>query len=191
MGVIIPLESIKRFYRFPDETPRIRRFYSPGARFMIAYLLLMAYANYYGVPRVSHLVVYLILSIGAVLLLVAVTIVVVERAERKKERSAKAVIEKISSVDFNREDISIEVSSGLERNTHTFPVTDIKSVSGYVQDGWFCVRDRGVVIETNDNKQFRIVLDLNRPRFNLFIERFNLSLGELDYPAKKTRVFQV
>lgn len=192
MVVKITSDLIKRLYGFPDENLRTRKVYYLSPGIVIANLCVLAFVHIVDVRiPISQLGWNVIFSLSAYFSLIALVIVVVERGERRRKSPAVTVIDKISNVAFAPEGVSIEVSFGEECTIHMLPITDIKSISGYVQDGWLRVRDRGVVIETNDNKQIRIVLGLNKTKFKLFIDELMLSLGEINYPIKGVRFFQV
>jgi hypothetical protein len=65
--------------------------------------------------------------------------------------------EKVLNDCFHSMGVSFKISVGSERFIDELSIADIRSVSGYVQDEWIWGRERGVVIETNDGKQFRFV----------------------------------
>lgn len=192
MVVKITSDLIERFYKLPDENPRTRKVWHLSPGILIANLCMLAFLHIIDIRiSISKLGWNVIYSLIAYFLLIALVIIIVERGERKRRSSTTTVIEKISNLAFTPEGVSISISSGEECAIHVLPITDIKSVSGYVQDGWLRVRDRGVVIEASDNKQIRIVLCLNKPKFKLFVDELTLSLGEINYPIKGVRFFQV
>ncbi|WP_150788404.1 hypothetical protein [Pseudomonas fluorescens] len=191
MSAKIPANFIAQIYRYPDESPRRRVIRGPGPIVMTSVLFMLAFLNYYGVPRGSDVFALFILGAGSIFLMVALTIIVVERSESRKKDIPKPIVEGVLSAIFDQGGISIEMLVGSKPYMSIIFIDEIKSVSGYVQGGWLWVRDRGVVIETNDNKQFRFVMSMNKIELERFLNEFLLSLSEINYPVRNIRKFQV
>ena len=201
MSVIIPLSYIEKTYRYPRVLSEVLSEITCSLwwRLMVATSYLMfgftvfvvAVVRFFLVPRYYEVFACFMLGLGALLLVVTVIIVVVEWSEGKGKSIDSNLIERVLNVCFSSAGVSVEMSVGSERFVHVLSIAGIRSVSGYVQDGWLWVRDRGVVIETNDGKQFRFVLSLSKAELNRFLNDFTLSLSELNFPVRSLRKFQV
>lgn len=150
-----------------------------------------AIVRFFWVPMNSEAFAYSIFGMGAFLLIITVVIVIVEWSESKDKSIDSNLAERVLNVCFSSAGVSVEMSVGSERFIHVLSIAGIRSVSGYVQDGWFLVRDRGVVIETNDGKQLRFVFSLKKVALNNFLNDFTLSLSEMNFPVRNLREFQV
>ncbi|MHC8302376.1 hypothetical protein [Pseudomonas sp. ZS1P83] len=209
MSVIIPLSYIEKTYRYPKLSSEVLSEMvsemvseitcSLWWRLMVAttyvvfgfVVFVVAIVRFFLVPRYSEVFAYSMLGLGALLLVMTVVIVVVEWSESKSKPIDSDLIERVLNVCFSSAGVSVEISVGSERFIHVLSLAGIKSVSGYVQDGWLWVRDRGVVIETNDGKQFRFVLSLSKAELTRFLNDFTLSLSEINFPVRSLRKFQV
>ncbi|POZ99630.1 hypothetical protein C4E44_34020 [Pseudomonas sp. MWU12-2312b] len=154
-------------------------------------LLLVAYLRFFGRPKYPEVFLYFILGLLALFLIVAIIIVVVEWFENNGNSIDAASVEKVLNVCFHSKGVSVEMSVGAERFVREVSIAGIKSVSGYIQDGWLWVRDRGVVIELSSGEQFRLVLSFSKFELDCFLKDFVSSLNDMDFPVKKLRKFQV
>lgn len=205
MSVIIPLSYIEKTYRYPRVSSEVLSEVvseitcSLWWRLMVATTYVMfgfvvfvvAIVRFFLVPRYSEVFAHSMLGLGALLLAMTVIIVVVEWSESKGKSIDSNLIERVLKVCFSSAGVSVEMSLGSERFIHVLSIAGIRSVSGYVQDGWLWVRDRGVVIETNDGKQFRFVSSLSKSELNRFLNNFTLSLSEINFPVRSLGKFQV
>ncbi len=201
MSVIIPFGYIEKAYRYPQASSEAvyKIMSSFWWRLMVATTYLMfwfivfvaAIVRFFWVPMNSEAFAYSIFGMGAFLLIITVVIVIVEWSESKDKSIDSNLAERVLNVCFSSAGVSVEMSVGSERFIHVLSIAGIRSVSGYVQDGWFLVRDRGVVIETNDGKQLRFVFSLKKVALNNFLNDFTLSLSEMNFPVRNLRGFQV
>lgn len=196
----IPTNIIQAVYVCPQQAPVKPSYENPWlwdtnkigmwcAIFVAAIALLRTYGHLLPIT-IADLLAYLLLGIAVIFMfmfVIAIAIAIIKlvaRSERKVPPkpvfhvgfdSSGVTVQGLSSEDF---------SGGLARS-------DIRKVSGYVQDGWFFARDRGVVIERNDGVQFRVALSLAKSRLNQFLNELELSLKQLDYPVVPRRKFLV
>ncbi|WP_223520149.1 hypothetical protein [Pseudomonas sp. GL-B-19] len=201
VSVIIPFGYIEKAYRYPQASSEAvyKIMSSFWWRLMVATTYLMfwfivfvaAIVRFFWVPMNSEAFAYSIFGMGAFLLIITVVIVIVEWSESKDKSIDSNLAERVLNVCFSSAGVSVEMSVGSERFIHVLSIAGIRSVSGYVQDGWFLVRDRGVVIETNDGKQLRFVFSLKKVALNNFLNDFTLSLSEMNFPVRNLRGFQV
>lgn len=205
VNVMIPLSYIERTYRYPKVSSEALseivaeitcslwwRLMVATTYVMFGFLVfVVAIVRFFLAPRYSEVFAYSMLGLGALLLVLTVVIVVVEWSESKGKSIDSNLIERVLNVCFSSAGVSVEMSVGSERFIHVISIAGIRSVSGYVQDGWLWVRDRGVVVETNDGKLFRFVLSLSKAELNRFLNDFTLSLSEIDFPVRSLRKFQV
>jgi hypothetical protein len=198
---IIPFGYIEKAYRYPQASSEAvyKIMSSFWWRLMVATTYVMfwfivfvaAIVRFFWVPMNSEAFAYSIFGMGAFLLIITVVIVIVEWSESKDKSIDSNLAERVLNVCFSSAGVSVEMSVGSERFIHVLSIAGIRSVSGYVQDGWFLVRDRGVVIETNDGKQLRFVFSLKKVALNNFLNDFTLSLSEMNFPVRNLREFQV
>lgn len=195
VSVVIPLNYIERFYRHPEVTPKKiaglwwNLMKATGYVISGFTVFLTAFVRFLGRPAEPF--IYFIFGLGALFLIMAVIIVLVEWSESNSNSVDNVLIEKVLNASFCSEGVSVERSLGSERFIFELSVAEINSVSGYVQDGWLWVRDRGVVIETNDGEQYRLVLSFKNAELTCFLNDFVSSLSEINIPVKKVRKFQV
>ena len=69
-------------------------------------------------------------------------------------------------------------------------LSDIKAVSGYIQDGWLWMRNLGILLETKQDQQFRLSLNLDRQGLHNLLESLQPSLSDMNYKIGKLRNFQ-
>jgi hypothetical protein len=198
---IIPFGYIEKAYRYPQASSEAvyKIMSSFWWRLMVATTYVMfwfivfvaAIVRFFWVPMNSEAFAYSIFGMCAFLLIITVVIVIVEWSESKDKSIDSNLAERVLNVCFSSAGVSVEMSVGSERFIHVLSIAGIRSVSGYVQDGWFLVRDRGVVIETNDGKQLRFVFSLKKVALNNFLNDFTLSLSEMNFPVRNLREFQV
>lgn len=70
------------------------------------------------------------------------------------------------------------------------PRKNITSVAPYQQQGWLFNRDRGLVIEDAEGKQWRVALKLSMPELEQYSQSLQASLEALGYSLGKLRRFQ-
>lgn len=70
------------------------------------------------------------------------------------------------------------------------PRKQIASVAPYQQQGWLFNRDRGLVIEDNEGKQWRLALKLSMAELEQYSQTLRSSLEPLGYSLDKLRRFQ-
>lgn len=197
MSVVIPANFIETIYVYPEEEyvkpfGKAWLFMESSTRWIYAVLLAaFLLANVFGRRAFSDPGVYLVLAGAAVIVFVTVIIKSVERSEAKAQVDAVHPDDDNVHVSFDALSVTIEKQLGAERYCSVIPRSDIKKISGYVQNGWFSVRDRGVVIERNDGAQFRFVFSLKKSQWNDFLLGFEESLKRFDYPLGPLRRFQV
>ena len=197
MSVVIPANIIQTIYVHPHEAHikpfgMVWRFMEVSTNWMYAYIVFgVVFLKVFGRPSFSEPVVYLLLGIMAIVVFVIVIIILVERSESKAQADNESPAVTGFHVDFDSSGVTVETQMSSEHFSGVIPRSDIKKISGYVQDGWLCARDRGVVIERNDGAQFRFVLSLQKSRLNDFLSEFELSLKQLDYPVGPLRKFLV
>ncbi|VXC04330.1 conserved hypothetical protein [Pseudomonas sp. 8Z] len=66
----------------------------------------------------------------------------------------------------------------------------IASVASYQQQGWLFSRDRGLVIEDNEGKQWRLALKLSKAELDQYSQTLHATLEALGYSLGKLRRFQ-
>ncbi|MFJ7795340.1 hypothetical protein [Pseudomonas sp. NPDC096950] len=204
MSVIIPSEYIEKVYRWP-KTPseleselKFKMAHSFWWRLTRAvfyqvfwFVLLPHLVFYFLSPGYGQIFAMVLLAVWVLVFVVSVIIVLVEWSENKAKFIDSSLIEKVLNVCFRSTGVSFEVSTDTERSMHILSMSDIKSVSGYVQGGWIWDQDRGVIVETEEGKQFRFVLSLSKSELHKFLSDFVSSLGDMNFPVRGTRKFQV
>ena len=58
------------------------------------------------------------------------------------------------------------------------------------QDGWLWVRDRGILLETKQDLQFRLSLNINRQGLDNLLVSLQPSLSDMNYNIGNLRKFQ-
>lgn len=66
----------------------------------------------------------------------------------------------------------------------------ISSVAPYQQQGWLFNRDRGLVIEDNEGKQWRLALKISMHELEQYSQTLKTALEPLGYSLDKLRRFQ-
>ncbi|TWC41588.1 hypothetical protein FBY03_102337 [Pseudomonas sp. SJZ079] len=95
------------------------------------------------------------------------------------------------SAEFRKDGVRILATvDNLVGFQEKIKLSDIKTVSGYIQDGWLWVRDRGILLETNQDPQFRLSLNLNRQGLDNLLVSLQPSLSDMNYNIGKLRKFQ-
>lgn len=95
------------------------------------------------------------------------------------------------SVEFRKDCVRILATvDNIVEYQEKVKLSDIKEVSGYIQDGWLWVRERGILLETKQNVQFRFALNLNRSELDNFLVTWQASLRDMNYTFGKLRKFQ-
>jgi hypothetical protein len=197
VSLVIPANIIQAIYVHPVEAniepfSKAWRFMDASTYWMYAFTVFcFVFVKVFGRPSFSDPVVYLLLGIMAIVVFVIVIIILVERSESKAQADNESPAVTGFHVGFDSSGVTVETQMSSEHFSGVIPRSDIKKISGYVQDGWLCARDRGVVIERNDGAQFRFVLSLQKSRLNDFLSEFELSLKQLDYPVGPLRKFLV
>lgn len=95
------------------------------------------------------------------------------------------------SAEFRKDGVRILATvDNLVEFQEKIKLSDIKAVSGYIQDGWLWVRDRGILLETKQEQQFRLSLNLNRQGLDSLLGSLQPSLSDMSYNIGKLRKFQ-
>jgi hypothetical protein len=200
MSVIIPsdyIEKVCRWPKTPSELESELKFkmensfwwrLTKALFYQLFWFVLLPLIFFSGNNEIFALV---LLCVWALVFVMTVIIVLVEWSEHKQKFIDSSLIEKVLNVCFNPAGVSFEVSIDTERSMHILSMSDIKFVSGYVQSGWIWSKGRGVIVETEDGKQFRFVLSLSKSELNKFLNVFISSLGEMNFPVRGIRNFQV
>lgn len=204
MSVIIPSDYIEKVYRWP-KTPselkselkfkmahsfwwRLTRAFSYQ---VFWFVLLPPLVFYFLSPGYGQVLALVLLALWGLVLVVSVIIVLVEWSEDKEKFIDGSFIGKVFNVCFSSAGVSFEVLTDTDRSTHILSMSEIKCVSGYAQGGWVWNQDRGVIVETENGKQFRFALSLSKSELNKFLISFISSLGEMKFPVRGMRSFQV
>jgi hypothetical protein len=95
------------------------------------------------------------------------------------------------SAEFRKDGVRILATvDNLVAFQEKIKLSDIKAVSGYIQDGWLWARDRGILLETKQNLQFRLSLNLNRQGLDNLLVSLQPSLSDMNYNIGNLRKFQ-
>lgn len=165
---------IKKYYRPADTKPK-RAKYASGALMAVA-LLFTAVTKLSG-PIDAALVAGALL--GLYLFITWVT--KPNRPEDIGELSA----------EFRKDGVRILATvDNLVEFQEKIKLSDIKAVSGYIQGGWLWGRDRGILLETKQDLQFRLSLNLNRQGLDNLLVSLQPSLSDMNYNIGKLRKFQ-
>jgi len=165
---------IKKYYR-PADTNLKRAKYAPGA--LIAITLLFTAVTKLSGPIDAVLVA----GFFWVLHLFIGWLTKPNRPEDIGELSA----------EFRKDGVRILATvDNLVEFQEKIKISDIKTVSGYIQDGWLWVRDRGILLETKQGLQFRFSLNLNRQGLDNLLVSLQPSLSDMNYNIGKLRKFQ-
>jgi hypothetical protein len=165
---------IKKYYR-PADTKLKRAKYAPGALIAIALL-------FTAVTKLSGPIdAVLVAGVFWVLYLFMAWVTKPNRPEDIGELSA----------EFRKDGVRILATvDNLVEFQEKIKMSDIKTVSGYIQDGWLWVRDRGILLETKQDLQFRLSLNLNRQGLDNLLVSLQPSLNDMNYNIGKLRKFQ-
>lgn len=95
------------------------------------------------------------------------------------------------SVEFRKDGIHVQAKvDHVAQFKEKIKLSDVRQVHGYIQDGWLLVRERGLLIETKQDQQFRLVLNLDQQALKEKVEALQLELGEMGYNFGRLRKFQ-
>jgi hypothetical protein len=95
------------------------------------------------------------------------------------------------SAEFRKDGVRILATvDNLVEFQEKIKLSYIKTVSGYILDGWLWVRDRGILLETKHELQFRLSLNLNRQGLDNLLVSLQPSLIDMNYNIGKLRKFQ-
>jgi hypothetical protein len=100
-------------------------------------------------------------------------------------------ISEILSAEFRKDGIRIQATvDGLGDLEDRIKLSDIKVISGYTQDGWLWARERGILVETKQDKQYRLSLNLDQRGIESLLDGLQQRLISVDYKFGKYRKFQ-